>query len=75
MKAAAARVRQTPSPWCTTEEAASRLRKTPGAFHTWRWRNKNNPRRLKAYRVDGRKLFKVTDVDRLVQPDVKDAQS
>lgn len=61
---------QRDSPWLTTEAAAHRLGKTPNAFRIFKSRyNRRVPpkQRLRTYCIGGMNLFKVTDIDRLVQ--------
>jgi hypothetical protein len=57
----------TASPWCSLEEAADRVRKSPKAFLMFLYRNRAKVR-LKQYRIGKRLLFKVVDIDRLVEP-------
>lgn len=60
------------SPWLTTEAAANRLGKTPNAFRIFKSRHNRRfagspKKQLRTYRIGGINLFKVTDIDRLVQ--------
>ena len=58
--------------WLTTAEAAARLRKSPGAFKTFLWRERKTGNRralrLKTSHIGGVNLYRATDIDALVEP-------